>query len=126
MYLRSDVDCHLLQPDVDSQDNSGSTQLHHSAYHGQYSSCNDLISRGANVNLLDQNGCTPLRLASRTGHGDISRLLCQAGAKVHFQDYKGRTAIEIAQKKKYHDIVALLTEFSEAQFNEPEPKTYKG
>ena len=69
------VEAKETQADVNSQDSGGWTQLHWSSYRGQQSKCQDLIAKGADVNLPDLHGYTPLFVASRQGHYDITKLL---------------------------------------------------
>ena len=51
------------------------------AYVGDISEVNELLAKGADVNVKNNNGWTALHEASMKGHGDIVQLLKKAGAR---------------------------------------------
>ena len=71
----------------------------------------DLLSRGANVNIQDDHGYSALFVAARQGHFEIAKLLCQNGADLTSKNYIGRTAINMAEDKGFHHIVSMLKQY---------------
>ena len=96
---------------VASQDEIGWTKLHQATYHGLYSQCVDLISRGADVNFADEYGFTPLFVAARRGNEEITKLLCESGANVEHRNYQGKTAMNMAEETDFQNIIAILLNF---------------
>ena len=72
---------------VDHQDWSGQTAVHHAVNYHCYSSINDalscLIENGADVNARTYDGRTPLMIATALGHIKVAMYLIDHGAEVH-------------------------------------------
>ncbi len=68
-----------------NKDTMGVTPLHWACYRGYEGIVKNLISQGADVNLVitdgPYKGYTPLKLAKEGGHEDIEKLLKENGAK---------------------------------------------
>lgn len=69
---------------------------------------NELLRRGANVNLAGKNKWTPLMVAVLKNHTDIIQLLLDHGALLDLQNDNGWTASMIAIKHKNKDAIRKL------------------
>lgn len=73
--------------------------------------CNDIVKRGADVNIQDDSGKTALLHASRDGYYDICTLLTNAdNVDLDIQDKKLRTALMEACVEGYFEICQMLIE----------------
>ena len=75
---------------------SGDSALHLSVYSGNLLIVEQLIDRGAKINVQNNEGETPLFYAARKSMPAIVRLLLQRGADAMLQDRFGETAAEHA------------------------------
>ena len=62
------------------------TDLWYAADNGDYTRCETLISRGANVNIPNDYHWTPLYRAATLGHFEIAKLLLDNDADVNIPD----------------------------------------
>lgn len=69
-----------------------------------------LLSRGANVNVINQEGDGVLRVAVATGNIELVRLLLDKGADVNAKNPTGRTALTKATGKDRFEIAKLLVD----------------
>ena len=76
-------------PDVDAPDKFGSRPLIYAAFTGDLATVEDLLSRGANVNISDGEGRTPLLRASERGHLEVVKELLARGANINARDTQG-------------------------------------
>lgn len=67
-----------------------------------------MISKGADINMVDVNGRTPLTIAAITGHKPCVRLLIDKGADAALRDKNGHTALMEAEQKGHEQIKRLL------------------
>jgi ankyrin repeat protein len=84
------------------------TPLHWAAVYGQLRACKLLITRGANLEIVDDCGQTPLWWAIRSGEFEVVRLLLARGADPNMKDQEGHVALQHAQKYGQKKIAALL------------------
>lgn len=70
------------QVDLNHLNKDGDSRLHTAINRDDREAVNDLIYRGANLNLPDSEGRTPLYLAILRGRLDIAKLLIRAGANL--------------------------------------------
>lgn len=70
----------------------------------------ELIRRGAKVNLQSVNGMTPLHWCSVFGEPSMAKRLIQAGIDIHIADNSGSTALHEACKFGNSAVLALLLE----------------
>ncbi|MGV3666473.1 MAG: ankyrin repeat domain-containing protein [Leptospira bouyouniensis] len=70
----------------------------------------ELIRRGAKVNLQSVNGMSPLHWCSVFGEPSMAKRLIQAGIDIHIADQNGSTALHEACKFGNSSVLALLLE----------------
>ncbi|TGL57764.1 ankyrin repeat domain-containing protein [Leptospira jelokensis] len=70
----------------------------------------ELIRRGAKVNLQSVNGMSPLHWCSVFGEPSLAKRLIQAGVDIHIGDQNGSTALHEACKFGNSSVLALLLE----------------
>ena len=68
----------------------------------------DLLSRGANPNVVNDSGWTPLMNAAHTGFIKMASLLIVNGASVNVRNDIDLTAMDFAILNKHIEIQALL------------------
>ena len=68
----------------------------------------DLLSRGANPNVIEENGLTPLMVAALYDFVKMASLLIANGAFVNARDNDGYTAMDSAISKGHTKMQALL------------------
>jgi hypothetical protein len=68
-----------------------------------------IVSKEANINLLNRYNETALMYAASSGKTDIVSWLLKSGAKKDLEDMFGKTALNKAQKNKHYEIVKILT-----------------
>jgi ankyrin repeat protein len=68
-----------LRAPVDAQNDSGESSLHLAVYSGHILIADQLLDKGADINLTNNDGETPLFYAARKSNAAIIRLLLQRG-----------------------------------------------
>lgn len=68
----------------------------------------ELLDKGADVNVKDKNGLTVLMRASWRGNVAIVKILLDKGAYVHKKNRQKKTALIIAKERGHFEIVKLL------------------
>ncbi|XP_059209212.1 kinase D-interacting substrate of 220 kDa B isoform X1 [Centropristis striata] len=96
--------------DVDSRSDNGQTPLMVAAEQGNLEIVQELIRRGANVNLDDVDCWTALISASKEGHIEVVRELLENNANLEHRDMGGWTAVMWGAYKGRTDVVQLLLE----------------
>ncbi|XP_062864164.1 kinase D-interacting substrate of 220 kDa B isoform X1 [Trichomycterus rosablanca] len=96
--------------DVDSRSDSGQTPLMIAAEQGSLEIVQELIRRGANVNLDDVDCWTALISASKEGHVEVVKELLANNANVEHRDMGGWTALMWAAYKGRAEVARLLME----------------
>ena len=84
------------QIDINEQDESGWTILHHAASQNNDSICDSLIKAGADVNIQNVHGNTALGIAALNGNNDAATALIYGGADTSIKNNDLKTADEIA------------------------------
>uniref|UniRef100_A0A4W6FGS4 Kinase D interacting substrate 220 n=1 Tax=Lates calcarifer TaxID=8187 RepID=A0A4W6FGS4_LATCA len=96
--------------DVDSRSDNGQTPLMVAAEQGNLEIVQELIRRGANVNLDDVDCWTALISAAKEGHIEVVRELLENNANLEHRDMGGWTALMWAAYKGCTDVAQLLLE----------------
>ncbi|XP_041827164.1 kinase D-interacting substrate of 220 kDa B isoform X2 [Melanotaenia boesemani] len=96
--------------DVDSRSDNGQTPLMVAAEQGNLEIVQELIRRGANVNLDDVDRWTALISAAKEGHIEVVRELLENDANLELRDMGGWTALMWAAYKGRTDVAQLLLE----------------
>uniref|UniRef100_A0A3P8ULH6 Kinase D interacting substrate 220 n=1 Tax=Cynoglossus semilaevis TaxID=244447 RepID=A0A3P8ULH6_CYNSE len=94
--------------EVDSRSDNGQTPLMVAAEQGNLEIVQELIRRGANVNLDDVDCWTALISAAKEGHIQVVRELLENNANLEHRDMGGWTAIMWAAYKGCTDVAQLL------------------
>jgi len=85
--------------DINAQNNSGNTALHHAVCNGNTRIINFLLRNNANVNIRDEEGCTALHWAVSTECYDLTiiSLLFNANPEnLHVKDKSGKDVLDWA------------------------------
>ena len=94
-------------------DGDGHTRLHFLADNdddpaADLARAQDLLSRGANPNVIDYVGYTPLMFAAQTNFVKMASLLIANGAHVNVRNNNGNTAMDWAIALNHTKMQALL------------------
>ncbi|XP_036448980.1 kinase D-interacting substrate of 220 kDa isoform X4 [Colossoma macropomum] len=96
--------------EVDSRSDNGQTPLMVAAEQGSLEIVQELIRRGANVNLDDVDCWTALISAAKEGHVEVVKELLDNNANVEHRDMGGWTALMWAAYKGRVEVARLLLE----------------
>ncbi|CAL9686452.1 unnamed protein product [Knipowitschia caucasica] len=96
--------------DVDSRSDNGQTPLMVAAEQGNLDIVQELIRRGANVNLDDIDSWTSLICAAKEGHFEVVQELLENGANLEHRDMGGWTALMWAAYKGRTEVARQLME----------------
>ncbi|XP_034555028.1 kinase D-interacting substrate of 220 kDa B isoform X3 [Notolabrus celidotus] len=96
--------------EVDGRSDNGQTPLMLAAEQGSLEIVQELIRRGANVNLDDVDCWSALISAAKEGHMDVVKELLENSAYIEHRDMGGWTALMWAAYKGRVDVVELLLE----------------
>ncbi|XP_020774936.1 kinase D-interacting substrate of 220 kDa B isoform X1 [Boleophthalmus pectinirostris] len=96
--------------DVDSRSDNGQTPLMVASEQGNLEIVQELIRRGANVNLDDIDSWTSLICAAKEGHIEVVQELLENGANLEHRDMGGWTALMWAAYKGRTEVARLLLE----------------
>jgi ankyrin repeat protein len=125
LLLISDV-CFGAAPDrIDGRDRGGRTPLHIAAESGDVAAIQQLLDRGADINVTVRSteyensdwGDTPLHLASRNGKMDAAKFLIARGANLNLANDRGVTPLHLAT---HSPEIAQLLLASGAAANAPD------
>lgn len=78
------------------------------AYAGDVSRIEELLTRGAAVDVRDSAGLTPLMVAAYAGHANAVRALLEGGAAVDATNEEGQTALMMAAYEGHAAVVDVL------------------
>ena len=95
-------------PDINIQDNNGSTALMAASFHGHHQVVELLLSKDPDINIQSNNGITALMCASFHGHYQVVELLLSKDPDINIQDNNGWTALMVDSIKGHHQVVELL------------------
>lgn len=93
----------------------GWTALMVAAHREDYESAKYLVSKGADINIVDTKGRNALMIALMESYYEsqrikIAKYLISKGINVNIKDYQGKTALMYAAKRCWIDVVKLLVE----------------
>ena len=96
---------------IEFADGNGITMLGRAALNNEVSMAQELIGRGANVNVVDKMGMTPLLWAASMDFGDpaMIELLLKSGARADARNKDGLTALDLARKYGHTEVIPALT-----------------
>ena len=93
--------------DINHLDIEGETALMKASKYGDTAIATDLLSKGANVHLVNSTGETALTLASQAGYNDIVKELLAARSNIHHRSHAG-TAIIMAAQEGHTEVLETL------------------
>ncbi|XP_029984453.1 kinase D-interacting substrate of 220 kDa B isoform X4 [Sphaeramia orbicularis] len=96
--------------EVDGRSDNGQTPLMLAAEQGSLEIVQELIRRGANVNLDDVDCWSALISAAKEGHVDVVKELLENSAYIEHRDMGGWTALTWASYKGRVEVTELLLE----------------
>lgn len=89
----------------------GLTPLHLAAQHNHCSIVNDLLKKGADIDIIDrQTGWTPLMYAASNGSTQLCHILLSYGANVAKVSSDNKTPLMIAASAGHYDLAKILLE----------------
>lgn len=89
----------------------GWTPLHYAATHGHLAVIDLLLENYAYIDAASPNGTTPLMMAASYGTPDAVKLLLEAGADPLIKNEQGLSAIDFAQRADRRDSAAIIAAF---------------
>merc|ERR1712136_636795 len=98
-------------PNVNCQDTSGYTPLHHASLNGHREVVLYLLENSASTNIWDVKGSCPLHLAAWSGHHHIVHSLLTYGpsvAKVNVQNHDEESPLHCASQHGHDEAVKIL------------------
>ena len=92
-------------------DINSSVALHTAVWEGYASIVEELLARGAHVDVTDDKSFTALHYAAQKGFLPIVEMLCNAAADRSLLNSAGKTALELAREQRYREVVQFLVSF---------------
>src|SRR6267142_6172252 len=91
-------------------DEFGRSELHYACRDGDLALAEQLIRKGADVNLADKQGWTPLHFAAQAQSAEVAAALLDAGSQIDSKDVHGNTPLfkAVFECKGSGDIIKLL------------------
>jgi ankyrin repeat protein len=100
----------VLGANLNIQNESGNTALHHCAHTNNPDIARMLIDAGANVNVQGMFGLTALHVCARLNRLEIARMLIDAGANVNIQAEGGWGVLHFCAFWNRIDIAKMFLE----------------
>ena len=91
----------------------GQTALHWAAASGYPTTCELLLSRGANLAIRDKSGETPLHKAAWRGSVECVQVLLAHGADPTARNNEGKTPLDLCRVRDVRRLLVPKEEFSE-------------
>ncbi|KAM6954563.1 NF-kappa-B inhibitor epsilon [Aplochiton taeniatus] len=105
----------LFPKDVlDIQNNLYQTSLHLATYLSLPQTVQDLVKKGASLELQDQEGNTPLHVACQHGHAECAKEMTREVSPsklapvLETQNWRGLTCLHLATLNRQHGLIKLL------------------
>lgn len=86
------------------------TALMWAACDGDTAAVQDLVARGASVDISTKNGLTAIMFAAHNGHSETVAELIRCGASLERRDAKGKTALTFAEQSHRTHTVQVIRE----------------
>ncbi|XP_015795874.1 ankycorbin [Tetranychus urticae] len=97
--------------DINRKNKAGESPLHLLVRCPDLHRCvNDLLDKGAEIDIRNNQQRTPLMTACEHGHLDIARALVNRGSYIYHQDEAGFSALAIAKRNGHTSLVQYLTD----------------
>jgi len=93
---------------IDKQYGNGKTLLMYAAEDNDMAQVENLVKKGANLNMQDKKGMTALIYASKNSNYDMANALVQKGANVEIEDVEGKKAMNYALLGNNTQLADLL------------------
>ncbi|KAF5296332.1 hypothetical protein FQA39_LY12549 [Lamprigera yunnana] len=115
-YLASKAEDKILEDflgkaDVNVQNNEGHIPLHLAVKNRNLTTCQLLLTKGADINILDyRNGNSCLHWAVNVSDQGIVKILLENGADVNLLNNTRETALMLAERLRFNKIVRILNQ----------------
>ena len=100
--------CISLGVDIDSQISQGVSPLHVAAFKGSLEAFNHLVSRSANLHVVNVSGWNVLHCASRGDNARLIERVLSLGFDINSKTKRGSTALDIALEENKEAAVQYL------------------
>jgi len=102
--LNNDEDIDINQQEEITE----SSTLHFASFYNCLPIVKLLVSKGANLNLINKSGLTPLMWAIEKGHTAIAKFLLSSGADITISDTQGFTALHKAVLNGNTEVLSAI------------------
>jgi len=99
--------------DVNKLDSLGQTALHWASASGYPTTCELLLSRGANPLIQDKSGETALHKAAWRGSAECVQVLLEHGADPDCKNNEGKTALDLCRVREVRRLLVPQIEVDE-------------
>ncbi|CAG8683702.1 4472_t:CDS:2 [Cetraspora pellucida] len=107
--------CRILldrgRANIDQRDMTEKTAISYAAHNGHGLSVETLLTRGANLDIVDMYHWSPLMLAAYKGRANIVRQLLLANADKNLKTANGKTAAQLARDGGYLHVSDMIENF---------------
>ena len=93
---------------INKQYSNGKTLLMYAAQDNDMAGVEDLVKKGAKLDIQDEKGMTALMYASKNSNYDMANVLVQKGASVEIEDNEKKTAMNYALLGNNRQLADLL------------------
>ena len=94
-----------LKLSVDHRTEDHWTALHYCAYNSNKTGCQELLSKGADANVVDLNGYSPLIRAAEAASPEVLSIILAAEPDVNHQNHKKWAALHFAGTPSIYSLV---------------------
>lgn len=98
----------LLAQQVPPPEDAAAKALIESAYYGELTRVQGIVSKGTSVNSVDENKRSALMWAAFKGHTPIVKFLHESGADINLKDKDRQTALMYAINGSFTEVVGYL------------------
>jgi hypothetical protein len=94
--------------DLEQKDEDGYTLLHECVFHQYSDGIEELLHRGADINVTSKLGLAPLHIAALFGYYDEVKQLLAWKADAWIRDKNGKTAADLAHKHSRKEVCNFI------------------